>query len=61
MTRNSKYELKQRSNGLKKLTLWVPLESEIEFKQMADFLCSNRGYVPFMARSLLTGKMRKAV
>ncbi|WAX22040.1 hypothetical protein spd_00008 [Shewanella phage Dolos] len=61
MNRNSKYELKQRSNGLKKLTLWVPLESEVEFKQMADFLCANRDHVPFMARSLLNGKMRKAV
>ena len=61
MNRNAKYELKQRSNGLKKLTLWVPLESEVEFKQMADFLCSNRDHVPFMARSLLNGKMRKAV
>lgn len=61
MTRNSKYELKQRSNGLKKLTLWVPIESEIEFKSMADFLCHNRDFVPFMARSLTTGKMKKAV
>lgn len=61
MSRNSKYELKQRSKGLKKLTLWVPVDSEVEFKSMADFLCHNRDHVPFMARSVITGKMKKAV
>lgn len=61
MSRNSAYEHRKRSKGLRKLTLWVPIESEIEFKSMADFLCLNRDYVPYMARSLVTGRMKKAV
>jgi len=61
MSRNSAYEHRKRSQGLRKLTLWVPVESEIEFKSMADFLCHNRDHVPFMARSLVTGRMKKAV
>ncbi|UML95622.1 hypothetical protein [Shewanella xiamenensis] len=61
MSRNQKYELKQRSRGLSKVTLWVPESSEIELKQMAQFLCENPDYIPFMVRSITTGKMRKAV
>lgn len=61
MNRNQKYEAKQRSLGLKKVTLWVPDSAEIEFKQMAQFLCDNPDYIPFMVRSVTTGKMRKAV
>lgn len=61
MTRNLAYEQRKRLQGLRKLTLWVPVESEIEFKSMADFLCSNRDHVPFMARSLVTGRLKKAV
>lgn len=61
MSRNSKYEAKKRAFGLTKVTLWVPIESEIEFKSMAEFLCLNRDHVPYMARSLKTGRLKKAV
>lgn len=61
MTRNKVYEDKQKSKGLKKITLWVPEDSEVELKQMASFLCDNRDYIPFMARCLTDGKLKKAV
>ncbi|MCG7546967.1 hypothetical protein [Pseudoalteromonas sp. Of7M-16] len=61
LTRNQKYEQKQKGKGLKKVTLWVPAGAEIEVKQMCEFLCENTDYIPFMARSLTTGKMKKAI
>ncbi|TMO75320.1 hypothetical protein [Pseudoalteromonas aurantia] len=61
MSRNTKYEAKRKGKGQKKITVWVPEEAEVEVKQMCDFLCENTSYVPFMARSLVTGKMKKAI
>jgi len=61
MTRNQKYEKKQRDRGLKKVTLWIPDDSEVEIKQMIDFLIDNPDHIPFMARSVKTGRMKKAV
>ncbi|WP_418609231.1 hypothetical protein ACNSN2_18825 [Pseudoalteromonas sp. US3C1013] len=61
MTRNQKYEQKQKGKGLKKVTLWIPDNSEIEIKQMVDFLIDNPDHIPFMARSITTGRMKKAV
>lgn len=61
MSRNKRYEERKKAMGLKKVTLWVPVNSEIEFKQMAEFLCENPDHIPFMARSISTGRMKKAV
>lgn len=61
MTRNQKYEQKQKGKGLKKVTLWIPDNSEIEIKQMVEFLIDNPYHIPFMARSITTGRMKKAV
>lgn len=61
LSRNQKYEKKQKDKGLKKVTMWIPEQAEIEVKQMCEFLCDNPNFIPFMARSLTTGKMKKAV
>lgn len=61
MTRNQKYESKQKNRGLKKVTLWVPHDSEIEIKQMVEFLIDNPNHIPFMARNINTGRMKKAI
>ena len=61
MTRNQKYERKQKAKGLKKVTLWIPDDSEVEIKQMIEFLIDNPDHIPFMARSVITGRMKKAV
>lgn len=61
MTRNQKYEQKQKGKGLKKVTLWIPDNSEIEIKQMVEFLIDNPDHILFMARSITTGRMKKAV
>ena len=61
MTRNQKYEKKQRDRGLKKVTLWIPDDSEVEIKQMIDFLIDNPDHIPFMARRVKNGRMKKAI
>jgi len=61
LSRNQKYEKKQKDKGLKKVTMWIPEQAEIEVKQMCEFLCDNPDFIPFMARSLTTGKMKKAI
>ncbi len=60
-TKNQRYENKQKSRGLKKVTLWIPEHSEVELRQTIDFLCSNTDHVPYMARSIKTGKFKKIV
>lgn len=42
MSRNKKYEEKLRGQGLKKVTVWVPLIREPEFKMLADACCEHR-------------------
>ena len=61
MSKNTKYEAKQKAKGLKKVTVWIREASEVELKAIAQFCCENKGYIPFMVRSLTTGKMRKGV
>ena len=61
MSKNAKYEAKQKAKGLKKVTVWIRHESEVELKAIAQFCCVHKDYVPFMVRSLTTGKMRKGV
>ena len=61
MSRNSEYEKRRKAKGQTKITVWVPDGAVIETKQMCDFLCSHRGFIPFMAKSVITGKFQKAV
>nr|AKM49065.1 FpsC [Expression vector SW2]APZ74272.1 FpsC [Expression_vector_SW4] len=59
MSRNSEYEARQKSKGLRKVTLWVPCHCENEFRLMAQSCCEDKDLIPFMLRSLSTGQMRK--
>lgn len=61
LTRNQKYEKARKEKGQKKLTVWIPENAEIEVRQMCEFLCENPNHVPFMARCLVSGKMKKAI
>ncbi|MCF6455519.1 hypothetical protein [Pseudoalteromonas sp. MMG024] len=61
MNRNKRYEEKMKQKGLKKVTLWLPVNAEIEFKQMAEFCIENPYHVPYMAKSIKTGRFAKAV
>ena len=58
MSRNSIYELKQKSKGLKKVTLWLPEDSADDFKLMASLCCDNSDLTPSTVRSLKTGRMK---
>lgn len=60
-SRNNKYEQNKKDSGLVKITVWIPEDAQIEFKQMANYCCENRGHIPFQVRSLITGIMRKAI
>lgn len=60
-TKNQRYERAQREKGLKKVTLWIPEQSEIECRQMIEFLIEHRDHIPCMARSLKTGRLKKAI
>jgi hypothetical protein len=59
LSRNQIYEQKQRQKGLSKKTFWIPKHCEIEIAQIIEFCTENRDYIPFMCRSLTTGKMKK--
>lgn len=61
LSRNQRYEQGRKQKGEKKLTVWIPEQAEIEVRQMCEFLCENPNHVPFMARDLVTGKMKKAI
>lgn len=42
MSRNAKYEAKKKASGLKKVTLWIPIERESEFQLLATACCEYR-------------------
>lgn len=56
MSRNSRYEAKQKAQGLKKVTLWIPAERESEFKQLADACCIHRHLTFNSLRDTQSGK-----
>ncbi|WP_462174331.1 hypothetical protein [Pseudoalteromonas xiamenensis] len=60
-TRNERYEQKQKNRGLKKVTVWIPETSEVEIKQMIEFLIEHKDHIPYMARSVKTGRLAKVV
>lgn len=61
LSRNKRYEQKMKDEGLVKRTLWIPEHCESEFKQMAQACVLDRDQIPFMTRSIKTGRMKKAV
>lgn len=56
MSRNSRYEARQKAQGLKKVTLWVPDNIESEFRQLAAACCENRNLSFNTLRDLRSGK-----
>ncbi|WP_462163954.1 hypothetical protein [Pseudoalteromonas xiamenensis] len=52
---------KQKNRGLKKVTVWIPETSEVEIKQMIEFLIEHKDHIPYMARSVKTGRLAKVV
>jgi len=61
MSRNTDYEARQRAKGLVKSTVWIPKHCVVETKQMIDYCTNDRDKIPFMVRSIKTGRMAKAV
>lgn len=61
MTRNQKYEAKQKEKGLVKRTVWIPSRCECEVKQMIEFLAEHPEHIPALARNIRTGHLKKAV
>ena len=61
VSKNTAYEERKKAQGLVKVTLWIPMNAKIELTSMAAFCCEYKNHVPFMARSLVTGKMKKAI
>jgi len=58
MSRNSIYENKMKSKGLKKITLWIPEDAADDLKLMASVCCDNKDYIPSTVRSIKTGRMK---
>ncbi len=56
MSRNSKYEAAQKEKGLKKVTLWIPIEREPEFKSLALACCEYRHFSFNSLRDTKSGK-----
>ncbi len=56
-SRNQRYEAKQKSLGLVKVTLWVPSSVEPEIKQVASACCENPDLTIASLRSLSTGRL----
>ena len=59
LTRNQRYEAAKRAEGLAKRTFWIPENLIVEFNAMAEFCRNNPDHIPYMARSLTTGRMAK--
>ena len=58
VSRNAMYEQNMRDKGLKKVTLWIPIQSADDIKLMATICCENRDLVPSMLRSSTTGRVK---
>ncbi|XDF77912.1 hypothetical protein AAFX60_001395 [Aliivibrio fischeri] len=56
MSRNSKYEAKKKAEGLKKVTVWIPSEREVEFQLLAAACCDYRHLSFDTLRDTLSGK-----
>lgn len=61
MSKQKRYLAKQKAAGLVQCQLWIPSGVVTEFRQMAEVCANDRDQVPFMSRSITTGRMKKAV
>ncbi|GLO63659.1 hypothetical protein MACH09_41670 [Vibrio sp. MACH09] len=56
MTRNARYEKAMKDKGLKKITLWVPVDRESDIKQAASVMCENETYTIGVLKDIETGQ-----
>lgn len=57
LSANDRYEQKKKNAGYKKITIWVPTESEDHFKEIANFCCENTDCYPAHVKSFKTGRI----
>ncbi|MEZ8844601.1 hypothetical protein AB6E06_23410 [Vibrio splendidus] len=57
MSRNKKYEDKMKSNGFKKVTLWIPEDRESDIKQAASVMCDHENLTVGVLKDVCTGRM----
>ena len=57
MSRNKKYEEKMKSQGFKKVTMWVPADRESDLKQAASEMCEHENLTVGVLKDLNTGRM----
>jgi len=51
----------EKQKVLEKRTYWVPYNAQVEMAQLVEFLQKNPDHIPYMCRSLKTGRMAKCV
>lgn len=56
-SRNQRYESRKKSQGLEKITLWVPASVLPDFQLAASLCCDNRDLTVSNLRSTTTGRM----
>lgn len=56
-SRNARYEQANRSQGLEKVTLWVPSSVTADFKLAAKLCVENRDLTVSLLRSVTTGRV----
>jgi len=56
LSRNQRYEISKRSQGLEKITLWIPTSALADFQLAASLCCENRDLVLGNLRSSKTGR-----
>lgn len=57
VTRNKAYEQRRKQAGEIKITIWVPEDTECDYKVMAERCCEDRDLYPAGLRSKSTGKI----
>lgn len=57
MSRNKRYEQKMKSQGFKKVTLWVPADRESDIKQAASLRCEAENLTIGVLKDIETGRM----
>ncbi|MDK9775536.1 MULTISPECIES: antitoxin MazE-like protein [Vibrio] len=57
MSRNKRYEQKMKSQGFKKVTLWVPADRESDIKQAASLMCEAENLTIGVLKDIETGRM----
>lgn len=63
-SRNAMYEDKKKAAGYAKITAWVPVHAQDDFKEMMAYICEefaktgedHRKLIPYMMRDIVTGR-----